>query len=196
MKKTLTYLFLFICLSAKAQDVHFSQFFNAPLFTAPSNTGNYNGDWRVMANYRSQWKEVAKPYTTQSIGADAQYYLHNERFSGGLYIINDKSGGNLKVNKFFASIAYHKRLKKHQLHIGLQPGFVLKNIDYNSETYPNQLDWDKGMYNNQLPNNESGIGNQLNYFDLNMGGGWDYQFKKLTPFISFSVFASSASESA
>src|SRR4051812_48525455 len=81
-----------------AQDIHFSQFFNSPLIISPSNTGNMAGDFRVCGNYRSQWREISKPYLTQDITLDKQFYLYNERISGGLVVINDQSGGYLKVN--------------------------------------------------------------------------------------------------
>lgn len=187
LQKISLILLLFCGLTSKAQDIHFSQFFFSPLSIAPSNTGNVDGDWRIMANYRSQWREI-KPYLTQSIGGDKQFYLYNERLSGGIFIINDKSGGNLKVNKFLVSAAYHKKLGKSQFHIGLQPGYVMKSIDYMSETYPNQLNWNTGHFDNALPNNETGITNQNSFFDLNIGGGWDLALKYITPYVSYSIF--------
>lgn len=140
-----------------------------------------------MSNYRSQWKDI-KPYLTQSIGGDVQFLLHKEQFGVGLFVINDKSGGNLKVNKILLSAAYHKEVNKISFHIGIQPGFVIKNIDYTAESYPNQSNPDKGIFDNTLPNNETGINNQLSYLDLNMGIGWSYKTKRLIPYTSFSMF--------
>ena len=37
---------------ANAQDIHFSQFFQAPLLRNPSLAGIYTGDIRVQAVYR------------------------------------------------------------------------------------------------------------------------------------------------
>lgn len=183
------FLLLFFAFHAKAQDIHFSQFFATPLSLSPSNTGNYEGDWRLMSNYRSQWKAVGKkPYATQSIGGDIQLFARKEKFSAGLFIINDKSGGNLKVNKILLSAAYHKQINKNRFHIGIQPGFVMKNIDYASESYPNQLNWNTGKFDNTLANKEIGISNQLSYFDINMGIGWSYEMTRLIPYTSFSMF--------
>ena len=43
-------------LSAAGQDLHFSQWFNAPLITNPANTGFIpDADYRLGANYRDQW---------------------------------------------------------------------------------------------------------------------------------------------
>jgi len=171
----------------RAQDIHFSQFFSTPLTISPSNTGNYTGDWRVMANYRTQWKEIAKPYLTQSVGADKQFYLFSEKISAGLLIINDRSGGTFQVNKIQLSGAYHKILGKHALHGGIQPGFTLKNIGRN-ETFPNQLNWGTGKFDSNLPNNETSLTYRLSYFDLNVGLGYDYKMKKVELFTSYAIF--------
>ena len=171
-----------------AQDIHFSQYFSTPLTISPSNTGNYDGDYRVMGNFRSQWKEVSKPYTTESIGGDMNFYVHGEKISAGLLIINDKSGGNLQVNKFQVSLAYHKKIGKNTFHLGVQPGMTLKSIN-NNETFPNQFDWGSGQFNGSLPNSESNLSYRLNYFDLNWGVGYDRKLTdKLELFTSFAMF--------
>ena len=171
-----------------AQDIHFSQYFSTPLTISPSNTGNYVGDFRIMGNFRTQWKEVAKPYTTESIGGDKNFYIRNEKISAGLLIINDKSGGNLQVNKFQLSLAYHKTIGKNTFHIGIQPGFTLKSINSN-ETFPDQFDWNSGQFNGAIPNNETNLTYRLNYFDLNWGAGYDRKLtSKVELFTSFAMF--------
>lgn len=65
--KILTLICLLLALSygARAQDLHFSQFFNSPLTTNPANTGFIpDANYRFGANYRSQWTSVPAPYTT------------------------------------------------------------------------------------------------------------------------------------
>ena len=60
----------------KAQDLHFSQWFNEPLLTNPANTGFIpDADYRLGANYRNQWSTVmSQPYKTMSIWGDAQVF--------------------------------------------------------------------------------------------------------------------------
>ena len=171
----------------KAQDIHFSQYFSTPLTISPSNTGNYTGDWRVMANYRTQWKEIAKPYNTESVAADKQFYIHNEKISGGLLIVNDRSGGTFQVNKIQLSGAYHKTLGTNSFHAGIQPGFTMKSIG-NKETFPDQFNWSSGKFDAGMANNESNLAFRLNYFDLNVGVGYDHKFKKTEVFTSYAVF--------
>jgi type IX secretion system PorP/SprF family membrane protein len=186
------YLTFFIAIilgqTALAQDIHFSQYFSTPLTISPSNTGNYDGDWRAMANYRSQWKEVTKPYTTQSVGGDMNFYVHNEKISGGLLIINDKSGGSLQESSIQLSLAYHKTLGKNTFHIGVQPGITMKNYNQD-QTFPDQLDWGTGQFNSSLPNGESNLSYRLHYFDLNWGAGYDRKLTdKLELFTAFAMY--------
>src|SRR3954466_5994169 len=67
----------------KAQDLHFSQFFNSPLTTNPANTGFIpDGDYRMGINYRNQWSTImTMPYKTMSAFADAQ--ILKDRFENG-----------------------------------------------------------------------------------------------------------------
>jgi hypothetical protein len=62
MKSGLKILFIICTLwaasSAHGQDIHFSQFFQAPLLRNPSLAGIYTGDIRVQTVYRDQWNSV------------------------------------------------------------------------------------------------------------------------------------------
>jgi hypothetical protein len=57
-----------------AQDLHFSQFYNAPLNLNPGLTGVFSGDLRFGANYREQWASVPVPYLTFSAAFDQKLY--------------------------------------------------------------------------------------------------------------------------
>ena len=46
---------VFLLVSVKAQDPHFSQFFASPLTLNPAFTGKFDGSWRLAANHRDQW---------------------------------------------------------------------------------------------------------------------------------------------
>src|ERR1700752_1423563 len=141
-KRNTTLIALLFCAFVTfSQDIHFTQYYFSPLSLNPANTGNYDGDYRGMINYRSQWKEIDRAYKTMSAGADMNFYPMNQKVSGGLYFINDKSGGNLVQNKIFVSAAAHKKLAGFNLHFGIQPGVVMKSIDFNSHSFPDQLNW-------------------------------------------------------
>lgn len=185
--KALT-LFFFWTIICQAQDIHFSMYNLSPLSVNPANTGNYHGDWRLMGNYRSQWKEISKAYNTFSFGGDMNFYPYNHNVAGGLYILNDKSGGNLSITKIFLSGAYHKNIAGFKFSLGLQPGVVIKAIDFNSNTFPNQLNWNTGQFDNSLANNEPFTKQRITYFDLNTGIHISKRFKKIEPELGASFF--------
>src|SRR5580765_4269257 len=112
------YLIVFLTVyffhTSKGQDLHFSQYFNAPLLTNPANTGfEPDADWRAGINYRNQWAGVLNnPYKTMIAWADAQ--LFNDRFENGwmgvgAVVLKDVAGsGNLSSTKIYGSVAYHQ----------------------------------------------------------------------------------------
>ena len=74
MKKT--FLHLSVCcaillsvVTAHAQDIHFSQFYQSPLNLNPAMTGVMNCNHRLVANYRNQWASILKKnaYNTISV---------------------------------------------------------------------------------------------------------------------------------
>ena len=102
--------------AATAQDLHFSQFFNAPLTVNPANTGFIpDADYRLGAHYRNQWSSIlAKPYKTISVFADAQLMrdrLETGWLGVGAFILSDQAGsGSLRSTKVYGSVAYHQMI--------------------------------------------------------------------------------------
>lgn len=190
MRRFKVYIIAFVISSSfvKAQDIHFSQYYFSPLSMNPAQTGNFSGDWRISANYRSQWREIQKAYRTFSLGGDANFYPMNQQTSAGLYFLNDRSGGNLVVNKIFLSGALHKKIAGFNLNVGVQPGVVMKNIDFYAHSFPNQLNWNKGQFDNTLPNYESNVDQRTTYFDLNAGALASLRIRKIETGIGFALF--------
>lgn len=164
-----------------AQDVHFSQYYFSPLTINPANTGNFKGDYRFFGNYRSQWREISKAYSTFSAGGDMNFFPRNLNVAGGFMVLNDKSGGNLSVTKILPSAAFHKKLFGIQLHAGIQPGIVIKAIDFYANSFPNQLNWNTGKFDKDLPNNETGVVQRHTFFDLSMGFAASRRIRKFEP---------------
>ncbi len=189
LTKTIAVALIAFTLNGYAQDIHFSQFFSSPLSLSPAFTGNHDGDWSVMNNFRSQWKTVSTPYKTTSIGYDRNFYYYNEKISAGIYVVDDKSGSALlTVNKIYLSGAYHKTIKGNTFHFGIQPGFVIKSYGKDGLTLPDQFDMTTGYFNSGLSTGEAALGENLSYFDFNMGGAWSKRFRKLEPMVALSFF--------
>lgn len=159
---------------AKAQDLHFSQYFNAPLLINPANTGfEPDADWRVGINYRNQWAGIlSNPYKTMSAWGDAQ--LFNNRFENGwvgagLTLLKDVAGsGSLSSSKVYGSVAYHQMLGyKSLLSGGFGVGAVNKRIDITKLTFNDQ--WNGKFFDVTIPSGEVFNTTSVWYFDLNAG---------------------------
>jgi type IX secretion system PorP/SprF family membrane protein len=164
----------FVAQSLNGQDLHFSQYFNAPLLTNPANTGfEPDADWRAGINYRNQWSGLlADPYKTMSAWGDAQ--LFNNRFENGwmgvgAVILKDVAGsGNLSSTKVYGSLAYHQLIGyKSLLSGGFGVGAVNKSIDVTKLSFNNQ--WNGKFFDITIPSNEPFNTTSVWYFDLNAG---------------------------
>lgn len=186
-------LFSLCCLvfikNGDTQDIHFSQFNNSPLSLNPAETGNFKGDWRISGNFRRQWATITSPFLTNSLGFEKQLYLGNEDMALGLYINYDQSG-DLKFtgNKIYLSFAYAKKIKKHRIRVAVQPGFISKTYGTEKLTYPDQFNYGTGYFDNGIATSDPLSGTQLAYGDLNLGGLWTFDGKKIKPEAGFSLF--------
>jgi type IX secretion system PorP/SprF family membrane protein len=161
-----------------AQDLHFSQFLNAPLALNPANTGFIpNSDFRVGGNYRKQWASVPVPYKTFSAWGDAQIFrdkYENAWFGVGGLLLTDEAGrGGLQSNKIYGSVAYHQMMGQGSLlSVGFQAGVVNKKVNPFVFTWDNQ--WNGKFFDATQPSGENFTRNTLNYLDINTGVNYTY----------------------
>ena len=98
-------------LFTNAQDIHFSQFFEAPLLRNPSLAGIFAGDIRVQAVYRDQWNSVTTAYKTVSINGEYKMPVGkaNDFVTLGLQLLQDRAGTISWVSTHvLPAINYHK----------------------------------------------------------------------------------------
>lgn len=182
-------LVFFFAAGVKAQDIHFSQFYTAPLTLNPSLTGDYNGDYRFMNTFRSQWRKFDPGYVSNSIAFDQQFYLLNEKMSGGLNVVYDKSGINaFQIAKVNLSFAWHKPVGKHIFHAGVQAGYIHKSFDVSKLTFPDQFNQDNGYFDQTLATADGDFNDNDSYLDVNAGIGWHKKFGKHTPKLGLALF--------
>ncbi|MFZ4058036.1 MAG: PorP/SprF family type IX secretion system membrane protein [Ferruginibacter sp.] len=162
-----------------AQDLHFSQFFNAPLTTNPANTGFIpDADFRISAHYRNQWSNVMSvPYKTISVYGDAQVFrdrIENGWMGLGGFILSDEAGaGGLKSTKIYGSIAYHQMLGASSLlSAGFNVGWANKRINQSKLKFPDQFDGK--FFDNALPTSVILNNTSVSYFDMQAGLNYAY----------------------
>lgn len=159
MKKLYRKLFFLACslqLTALSfsQDIHFSQFFEAPLYRNPALAGIVNGDYRIQTVYRSQWNSITDAYKTTSLNAEFKLPIKNDDYlTLALQVFHDKAGTtNLTTTHLLPAVNYHKSLsttKSMYLSVGFMGGYVQRRVDRSkittNSTYDNGGDGEDAL---------------------------------------------------
>lgn len=131
--------------NARTQDLHFSQFFEAPLLRNPSLAGLYTGDVRAQVVLRDQWNSVTQAYRTGSLNAEYKMPVKNNDFlTLGVQMLYDKAGivGWTSAH-FRPALNYHKSLSDNYnryLSVGFMAGPVQRWIDRSKMTTNEQYE--------------------------------------------------------
>ncbi|HXH17970.1 MAG TPA: PorP/SprF family type IX secretion system membrane protein [Chitinophagales bacterium] len=182
---------------AVSQDIHFSQFYASPLTLNPAITGRMNGDYRLAAIYRGQWKSVTSdpsftPYATPAASFDIPFIFgkkRNQALGAGILLVNDITN-NKRLNTLHAlvSVSYIKVLDNnfnHQLSIGLQGGIQQSSIKTSEFVFESQLT----TPGNPLADPIANANDSKTIPDINAGVLYSGRvIKKLTLFTGFSLF--------
>lgn len=173
MKKILIVIIgVFLGLHGKAQDLHFSQFYNSPLLLNPANTGYLDGnDWRVGLQYRNQSAVIPVPYNTFSFFSDCALFRQkweNSWLGTGVAMWKDVSGnGNLSLLKLQGNIAAHVLGESSSFSIGMNAAYCQRSVDFSKLTY--DVQWDEFSFNPSLNNQETYSIQKTNYLDVGLG---------------------------
>lgn len=197
MKKLNILFLLFAVFSVTAQDIHFSQYFNAPLALNPALTGMTNGAARVSVSYRNQWFSATtggffkSPYMTTGISGEMPFRIKKDVLGVGLFIANDQAGANTFTTVIAqASVSYIKTLGKkdnHRLSAGLQIGYTHQWIKTENFQFANQFQ--DNVFVASIPNNENITLNKVGYLNMNFGLMYYGQVhKRLAMFIGGSAY--------
>ena len=156
-----------------AQDIHFSQFFAAPMLVNPAQTGLFSGVVRLGGNYRDQWGSVTVPFRTYDFYVDAgvQPGKSVNRLGIGAWALSDQAGdGSLSSGELAGAMAYHLRLDKegdYKLSTGISGAWVQRTVNFANLTFDSQ--WNGYNFDAALPNAETGFVENINYLDISAG---------------------------
>jgi len=161
--------------AGSAQNIHFSQYYNAPMLINPANTGLMpEYDFRLGLNYRNQWEIIPVPYNTFSGFADCKVGGNKENSNNnwlgvGLAYFYDIAGsGNLTLSEFQFSSAYHLQTSQHTMFsLGLSGMMASTTVNYDLLTFDQQ--WDGQTFNTQFPNGEKGGVQQAGFYSVAAG---------------------------
>jgi type IX secretion system PorP/SprF family membrane protein len=171
-----------ICLLStrgSAQDIHFSQFFEAPLLRNPALAGLFSGDLRLQSVYRTQWQDVSVPYQTTSFNGEVKLAVGKSQdfVTIGGEILYDKAGTiAMKTTHVLPVLNYHKSLsaeKNMYLSLGFMGGLVQRKFDVGKMTTNSQFDG--SAYNSNLGTGEDFASDSYSYFDGTAGLSFNTQ---------------------
>lgn len=148
MKKIII-LFLAVIsgINLDAQDLHFAQSSQTPLFINPGAAGVYDGWERVIINHRNQWLGANTQFMTTAIAADINIgkTRHNKKpYLGlGLVMFNDQ-GGDSNFGNQNGSITLSGVLPMggsgHSVSLGIQGGMGQRKADLSNVSFMSQWD--------------------------------------------------------
>jgi len=167
-------------MTARAQDFHFSQFYETPLLRNPSLAGIFSGDYRIQTVFRDQWNSFTDAYRTGSLNAEVKWPVgqQSDYFTTALQVLYDKAGtAALTTTELMPALNYHKSLSNDKpmfLSLGFMGGLVEKTIDLSKVTTNSQ--YNGTAYDPALPNGETILTPTVHYLDGSIGISFNTSF--------------------
>ena len=180
MRKLAFIAFSICATSVGAQDIHFSQTTQTPLFINPAAAGVYDGWERVILNHRNQWLGSGTQFMTSAVAFDAN--IGKTRRSETPYLgvsalfFND-IGGDSKFGQQTGSIGLSGVIPMagtgHLVSAGIQGSFSNRSADYSRLLFSSQ--WTGTAFD---PNLLTGEQNGANFQYADVAGGLFYTFRR------------------
>jgi type IX secretion system PorP/SprF family membrane protein len=126
----------------KAQDIHFSQYYETSVLRNPALTGIFNDDFKAGAVYRNQWNSLGNPFQTMAASAEMRFPINRDAtdyLTVSAMFFSDKAGrAALKTSGFYPSINYNKSLSdphNSYLSVGFAAGYLQRSFDMSKLTF-------------------------------------------------------------
>jgi type IX secretion system PorP/SprF family membrane protein len=123
---------------ALAQDIHFSQIHASPTVLNPAMTGLFDGQYRVIANYRQQWRNATANYRTLAAAADFHVagLGQSSLLSGGINLMADRAGDlDFTTSSAMFTLGAARKLNAkgdHAISVAIQGGILHQSLDYSA----------------------------------------------------------------
>lgn len=179
MRPFLSFFSLVFCVNAAfAQDIHFSQAYNLPVFSSPALVGLYANErayQRANLTYRNQWATVAVPYNTAFLSFDRQIRLkgmNRSSFGIGASLLHDEAGDSqLTTDAVSVQVVYHQAIaKQHTLALGIQVGGTQRRFQMQKLTFDNQYNGD--VFDPSLSTRENIPRSNFSFLDVGVSAGY------------------------
>lgn len=187
MNRWMGFVMIFLCLQTTAQDIHWSQFNDNPIFQNPANTGEFTGDTRFIGNFRDQWRSVSVPFQTLSVCVDRKTRL----FNYGILMFHDQAGdGKMKTIEAMGTVSKSFRLTPDSVHVltaGLNLGMNHRQVNTDAFYFDSQ--YNGYIFNPLMPTNELFQTDRKTNVNIGMGMqyGWNINSRNYLK-VGFSAF--------
>lgn len=168
MRGILTILFVLGCaVTAIAQDIRFSQYYQAPLYLNPAFTGS-SGAARVGTNYRLQGTTSESSYTTFSAYGD--FYFKDFYASAGLLFISDHDQySGFSSNTVAIPLCYDFSITKNiTVKASVQGSYTRQGLDFGQFLFSDQFD-PHGNPTGGSTSEPLAVSDQIGFFDVGTG---------------------------
>ena len=160
----------------QAQDIHWSQFNDNPIFQNPANTGEFFGDTRFIGNFRDQWRSVSVPFQTFSVSVDrkAKY------FNYGILMFHDQAGdGKFRTIEATGTVSKNLKLSLDSTH-SMSGGMVfgINHRQVNTDAFYFDAQYNGYIFNPLLPTNENFQTDQKTNITLGLGTQYTFNINR------------------
>ncbi len=165
---------LLLALQSTAQDIHFSQFYENSIMRNPALTGIFSGDYKVGANYRTQWSNISVPFKTILVCAETRIATNKavgDYLSFGVAGTYDMAGSiSFNSMQIYPALNYNKSLedtRNSYLSVGFAGGYIQRSIDFSKATFSTQ--YVNGSYSSANMSGENFNNTTLSNYDVAAG---------------------------
>jgi type IX secretion system PorP/SprF family membrane protein len=177
-----------------SQDIHISQFWISPVAINPAAAGFFDGNVRMGAYNRTQWRSISKAYQTVGISTDFPLIKRpgkQDLFGAGITLDYDQAGDSkYTIIQGNLLLSYARALTSRNNNFlmgGLSLGGAQRSWAYHQLRFDDQ--WQDGIFNPNIGNSETFYGTNYWLADVGLGVQWFYQPDFLTFFqVGFSVY--------
>ncbi len=163
-------------LTARAQDIHFSQFYENSIIRNPALTGIFSGDYKAGVNFKTQWNSIAAPYRTGLATFESRVKVNevNDYFSFGISLVYDQAGSTSFNSVYvYPAVNYNKSINDQHasyLSVGVAAGYAQRSVNASKMTFGDQ--YQPGIFD-PVPTSESIPVSKVSYFDAGAGISWN-----------------------
>lgn len=174
-----------------AQDIHYSQFWNAPLELNPALAGISGADMRFFGAYKNQWANVPVGYTTFSAAFDRKWKKFNnanEQFGFGFLFHQDQAGDSQwALSNASGMFSYTRKMMRGiYTSVGGQLGVGQRSFEVQQLTFDNQYNGE--FFDPRELTGESFMNTKKIFFDSHVGLNIRLQKDQLKPKRSIADF--------